>query len=139
MTPDPLEEETCCVCHIRFGMPRSFQQDARKNSSIYFCCPNGHRQHYNDEVNEREKLRRERDMLKQNAAYLEDRNRELEAAATRSQRQAVAYKGVATKMKNRVKNGVCPCCNRTFVDLARHMHMQHPEFDNVVRDAALSG
>ncbi len=28
---------------------------------------------------------------------------------------------------NRVKNGVCPCCNRTFQNLHRHMKIKHPE------------
>lgn len=49
-------------------------------------------------------------------------------------RSAAAYKGAATRLKNRAKAGVCPCCNRTFQNLARHMASQHPdhETDNVV-------
>ncbi len=39
-----------------------------------------------------------------------------------------AEKGAKTRIKNRVANGVCPCCNRSFVNLARHMHNQHPAF-----------
>lgn len=31
-------------------------------------------------------------------------------------------------MKNRVANGVCPCCNRHFENLERHMKGQHPDF-----------
>jgi hypothetical protein len=27
-----------------------------------------------------------------------------------------------------VKHGVCPCCKRTFENLARHMKGQHPTF-----------
>lgn len=33
-----------------------------------------------------------------------------------------------TRIKNRVKNGVCPCCNRTFENLARHMQAKHSDF-----------
>ncbi len=33
-----------------------------------------------------------------------------------------------TKVKKRAANGVCPCCNRTFSDLARHMKAKHPDF-----------
>lgn len=37
-------------------------------------------------------------------------------------------KGVATRLKNRAAHGVCPCCNRTFQQLARHMSAKHPDF-----------
>ena len=39
-----------------------------------------------------------------------------------------ATKGVVTKIRRRVANGVCPCCKRHFVNLKRHMSGQHPEF-----------
>lgn len=45
-----------------------------------------------------------------------------------AQHQSRAFKGVVTKLKKRAANGVCPCCNRTFVDLARHMAGKHPTF-----------
>jgi hypothetical protein len=31
-------------------------------------------------------------------------------------------------VQKRVGNGVCPCCNRTFEDLARHMKVKHREY-----------
>ena len=37
-------------------------------------------------------------------------------------------KGQVTRIKKRVANGVCPCCNRTFKDLAAHMSTQHPDY-----------
>lgn len=39
-----------------------------------------------------------------------------------------AYKGQVTRLKNRAKNGVCPCCNRHFENLQRHMASKHPSF-----------
>ena len=39
-----------------------------------------------------------------------------------------AQKGVTTRLKNRVQKGVCPCCNRYFAQLQRHMTTQHPNF-----------
>ena len=129
---DELVEETCCSCHIRFAMPYSFQKRCREDSKVLFCCPNGHYQHYSGEQTEREALRRERDRLKQQAARLEDEAREAREDADAAKRQAAAFKGVATRIKNRVQHGVCPCCNRTFQDLARHMKSQHPDVDNIV-------
>jgi Fe-S oxidoreductase len=57
-------------------------------------------------------------------------------AAQRDQAQADAraQKAAKTRIKNdrdriktRVANGVCPHCNRTFQNLARHMASQHPD------------
>jgi len=42
--------------------------------------------------------------------------------------KARAQKAAKTRLKNRVAAGVCPCCNRTFQNLARHMDHQHPDF-----------
>lgn len=41
-----------------------------------------------------------------------------------------AEKAAKTKLKKRIAAGVCPCCKRTFQDLARHMAGQHPEFSD---------
>lgn len=31
-------------------------------------------------------------------------------------------------LRNRAAAGVCPCCNRTFEQLGRHMTTKHPEY-----------
>jgi hypothetical protein len=43
-----------------------------------------------------------------------------------------------TKLKKRTSAGTCPCCTRTFANMAEHMKKQHPDFvaeggANVVR------
>lgn len=109
----------CCACGCIFGMPSDldakFQEDAEK----YFYCPNGHRQHYSEST--AIKLRRE----------LERKNNQLAQAQTTKIQLEVELTKVQRKLKRtetRVKNGVCPCCNRTFSDLANHMKSKHPEF-----------
>lgn len=32
------------------------------------------------------------------------------------------------QLETRAANGVCPCCHRTFKQLARHMKTKHPDF-----------
>lgn len=32
------------------------------------------------------------------------------------------------RLRKRASAGVCPCCNRTFSQLARHMQTKHPTF-----------
>lgn len=39
-----------------------------------------------------------------------------------------AQKGVTKRLKNRIKHGVCPCCTRSFQNLASHMKTKHPEY-----------
>lgn len=86
---------------------------------------NGHSMSYAE--NEADRLRRERDNLKQQMARVEEeRNRaykwgEDEAAARRK------AEGELKQMQKRVHAGVCPCCNRTFANVARHMQSKHPD------------
>lgn len=111
-------------------MPTALMKALRADSKRSFFCPNGHSQHYTE--SEADRLRRERDRLKQQIAQEQDVARQWREEAEREKARAAGYKGVATKMRNRVAKGVCPCCNRTFLDLARHMATKHPDIDNVI-------
>ena len=98
----------------------------RKADGESFFCPNGHSAAYKE--TEADKLRRERDRLTQRLAEKDDaiaRQRNLREAA---ERQLSAARGRITKIKNRVSKGVCPCCNRQFSNLHRHMTTEHPTF-----------
>ena len=51
-----------------------------------------------------------------------------------TERSLVAQRGATTrarrqrdKARQSAANGQCPCCGRTFADLARHMAAKHPE------------
>lgn len=108
--------ETCCNCHIQFAMTNAFKA-ARLSDRKEFYCPAGHGQHYTGE-SEETKLRRE----------LERTNQMLESAQSRSQviqQQRDEVQRAHSKMRHRVFNGVCPCCHRTFDNLARHMKSEH--------------
>lgn len=118
-----LEVHECGVCGVAFGMSEGFVR-ARRNDHGNWYCPNGHGWSFASESDE-ERLRRERDQARDRAA----RERALRDQTEASLR---ATKGVVTKQRKklaRVKVGVCPCCNRTFENLAAHMEMEHPEFD----------
>lgn len=73
-------------------------------------------------------MRLERDRLVQRLAEKDDeisRQRQLREGV---EHQLRATKGVVTKFRRRVGNGVCPCCTRTFTNLSRHMTTNHPDF-----------
>lgn len=73
-------------------------------------------------------MRRERDQLKQQLAQKDDQIAYQRSMRKTTERQLIAQKGQVTKLRKRAKAGVCPCCNRTFVGLQRHMAQKHPEF-----------
>ena len=118
---------SCSRCKEQFGLTDEVENQLRR-SSASFHCPWGHLQHFPQGETEEQKLRRERDSLKQQAARLHDRIREEAARADKERHRANGYKGHATRISRRVKAGVCICCNRQFQDLQRHMATKHPTF-----------
>lgn len=47
--------------------------------------------------------------------------RAAEAETTKARMQVVRH-------KKRAAPGLCPCCNRSFVGLSRHMKTKHPQY-----------
>lgn len=128
--------EQCCNCGMLFAMTEDFKNAKlrkRGTNEETFYCPAGHPQHYLGETSET-KLRRERDRLKQNAAYQDDRIKSLSEQRDHAEARARGYKGYAAKLTKRAKAGVCPCCNRHFDNMERHMADKHPDFEGVKAD-----
>lgn len=131
----------CGTCGTPFGMQEEVYDHCYREGG-FWTCPNGHRRGWEKGNEERleVELRRERDRLKQRQAQLEDEVQWQRKAREAAERSASAHKGQVTRLKNRAKAGVCPCCNRTFQNLAAHMKTKHPDFsadaDNVVEIAA---
>lgn len=118
-------EVTVCTCGVLFAVPEKLL-DARRFDGKSFHCPNGHSLVFKD--SDREKITRERDRLRDQTARLTANLDQTEASRR-------AYKGQATRLKKRTAGGVCPCCNRTFKELARHMESQHPDFVASAKEA----
>lgn len=115
----------CANCGIVFAITEDFEQRRRADGAIFYC-PSGHNQSWHESEND--KIRRERDKLKQDAARLQENINFQREQREVAERQARAYKGVATKLKKRALGGVCPCCSRSFSALSRHIATQHPEY-----------
>lgn len=117
----------CARCSEPFVLHPETEATLRR-SAQQFHCPWGHPQHFPLGDSEATILRRERDLLKQRLAQRDDAVRDARDRAERERNRANGYKGHATKLANRAKAGVCPCCNRSFVELRRHMATKHPDF-----------
>lgn len=111
-------EMECGKCGIEFSVPTHFYDDKRANGNRFYC-PNGHPRVFRE--SDADKYRRQRDRLQQRLA-------EAKENTAIAERATAAQKGIVTKMKKRASAGVCPCCNRTFQNLGRHMKSKHPGF-----------
>jgi len=102
----------CFKCDIPFWVPETWDKERLAKRDTWFC-PNGHQQHYVGET--------EADRLRKMLAAANTRNTDL---TTRVQQEAEAKAKLERKLK-RVQRGVCPHCNRSFQNLARHMCSKH--------------
>lgn len=123
-----LVVENCCECGVTFAMTRDLY-NRRRNDHKGFFCPNGHQQYYSSK-SEAEKLREQLKEKDQSLDYYRTANNNLHNRITEKNHEIRAHKAAKTRLKNRVKHGVCPCCNRTFKQLAEHMKQMHPEYVN---------
>ncbi|WP_308491064.1 hypothetical protein [Microbacterium terrisoli] len=120
-----LQILVCGECQIRHAIPAEMYQD-RLNNGGNWWCPNGHKLHF--ESTENQKLEKQLSLEKLRRGWAET-----SLTATRDQLHATerslrGHKAAKTRIKNRIAAGVCPCCNRSFQDLHRHMAGQHPDF-----------
>lgn len=106
-----MDVEDCCTCGVIFAVDRSYL-DARKTDLATFYCPNGHGMSYTQ--SEADRLRAALTAARDQLAAANRRNVNLQEKSRRE--------------RTRVGNGVCPCCQRSFGNLARHMAGQHPEW-----------
>jgi DNA repair exonuclease SbcCD ATPase subunit len=109
--------ETCCNCGVLFAMTEDFYKARqREKEAGSFYCPNGHAQHYVGKSDEQK--------AKEAAAA----RREAELAMQAERDQRLAAERELRRHRQRAKGGACPVCNRTFVQVARHIKTQHPDF-----------
>jgi hypothetical protein len=111
-----------CWCGIRMAVPDDLYKHAQRGNGRNIYCPLGHSFIFSD--NDEKRLAQAQQEAKR-ARLREEATRELLEHETNSHR---ATRGHVTRLKKRVAAGVCPCCNRSFKDLARHMQGQHPDY-----------
>jgi 3'-phosphoadenosine 5'-phosphosulfate (PAPS) 3'-phosphatase len=118
-----LVTKTCPACGVIYAMPEEFDTWCRKKSHRNFYCPAGHQLHYPGK-SEEQKLREANEALARERA----RHDQTQAQLRAQKAQTTRARNERDKIKTRVAHGVCPCCNRTFKQLAAHMQRKHPEF-----------
>lgn len=117
--------QTKCWCGTPFAVPQDLLKAGTDGGHTIYC-PHGHKCTWGD--TEADRLRRERDRLKQDQARLEDETRLANIRAFEATERAKKAERAKKRIEKRTSAGTCPCCNRTFGNMAEHMKHQHPEF-----------
>jgi len=110
----------CYKCGIAFCVTKDFNEKRLENRNKEFWCPAGHGQVYTGKSD----LDKIKEQLRRSELETEQAERELKA----TRRSRTALRGQITKTKNRISKGVCPCCNRQFTNMQRHMETKHPDY-----------
>lgn len=113
-----LTTTVCCTCGVTYAMPERLREQ-RKEHGGNFYCPNGHPQIFSE--SDVTRLTRERDAARRDAAQQRE-------AYFAEQRRHEATQREMRRIKKRAAAGVCPCCQRTFQQLSRHMQGKHPDY-----------
>jgi hypothetical protein len=115
-----------CWCGMRHAVPselRQFQERQHRDGAadvIGIYCPLGH-QHQPAGKGRAQILREQLDAERTRVGRLREE-------VQKERRSHSATKANLTKAKKRIGKGVCPCCNRSFVQLERHMATKHPDY-----------
>jgi hypothetical protein len=118
-------KEVKCWCGTPFACPEELANSAINDGHTIYC-PHGHSVTWKE--TEKDKLRRDLNRATQRLAEKDDEIAHQRQRAEQTERRLSATRGQVTKIKNRVGRGVCPCCNRSFSDLQRHMASKHSDY-----------
>jgi hypothetical protein len=120
----------CCRCGIIFAVPNDFDNQRRKDHQPFYC-PSGHSQGYFDKTKEEKRIAELEQQLARERQAVESERSSRQWAESRAKGAAIqAGKAKAAKqrLEQRIAHGVCPCCHRSFKQLAAHMKDKHPEY-----------
>ena len=113
---ESFELTHCPACGVAFALPSDLI-DSLRRSKERFYCPNGHGQSYSGpNAAEQEVISLRLALQKE----LTDKGFIL-SQLDRERREA-------KRLKRRITNGLCPCCNRSFADLRRHIATKHKDY-----------
>jgi hypothetical protein len=125
LVTETLVVHRCGGCNILYAMPQAMLK-ARRNDGMTFFCPNGCKRVFTE--TEEDRLREALEQAKRDSETYERWYRSAEADKEHLKQSRAAYIGQVKRLKTRAANGICPCCNRHFTNLERHMKTKHPEF-----------
>lgn len=103
-------------CDQAFGMSRDFYDETRAKG-IGWTCPRGHNRIWLEKTTE------------QKLTDAQARETALKDQLAAAVREADRVRQDLLRDRQRFANGVCPCCNRSFENVRRHISTKHPDYD----------
>lgn len=119
-----LEILNCSTCGQPFAISKA-KYDRCRQTGEGFYCPSGHSLVFSETENIQ--LKQELARAKESMEYLKQAKARLHEEVLHLNYSVRAQKAAKTKIMNRVKHGICPCCRRSFGNLQNHFKTQHPE------------
>jgi hypothetical protein len=119
----------CWQCKCEVWLPQELYDAAKRGADkIIFHCAYGHPAVFGKGDSELDIVRRERNWLKQQIAAKDDDIENLRNLVKAQVKTRIELETKAAKTKKRSAAGTCPCCHRTFRQMALHMRSKHPTF-----------
>ena len=127
----------CGECGGTYAINERYRKQQYDHAGTWHCpyCRTG----WGFEETEADRLKKEIANQEQRRRWAEERATAARAEAEHQAARAAGFKGALTKTKKRVAAGVCPCCNRSFENLRRHMDTKHPDYDEPIESATTAG
>ena len=116
---------TSCWCGINVAIPSDLYRQARENGKTVYC-PIGHTFMWSE--TELDRARAKAEKAEEDRKWYAQRLQAERELREDTERRLRAQRGETTKAKKRAAAAVCPCCNRSFVQLRRHMASKHPDY-----------
>lgn len=125
--PATLTVINCGECGGIYAINERYRQGQEQVGGSWHCpyCECGWGYAHNSE---NERLKRDLQLKEAELTRQLQRLDQTKAALRETESRRRAEKGAKTKLKKRAASGICPCCNRYFVEVHKHMLSQHPEF-----------
>jgi predicted trehalose synthase len=123
-----LTTMTCAKCGGGYAIAESFRSEASRigNFTQGWHCPYCQtRWSYGE--SDADKLKAQIGRLQTDIERKEAEKRDYAERNARLVASRNACRGHFNRVCRRIKAGVCPCCNRTFSNLASHMKTKHPD------------
>lgn len=116
-----------CKCGGTYAITERFRLDKHKVGGSWTCpyCQTGWG-YASNSLND--KLRRDLDRKTSEVERQKSINAHTQVTLQTTRHQLRAEKGAKTKLKKRITDGMCPCCDRHFQNVRHHIKHMHPDY-----------
>lgn len=124
-----LKSRTCPNCSGVYAISQEYEEEAMRLGEFkkMWTCPyckeeRGFGEGRIQKLEKELRASQSREQLERDQRHAAERSAEGERIAR------LESESKRAKMEKRIKNGVCPCCKRSFCNLQKHIATKHPEF-----------